>query len=159
MSRCYICMGSSAPAFFCHINCFLSYRAGKRQFFSSSRPRQIHHEPQRYPEFPSKYNKSSLNWCCSETRSSLQSKNFYSWPSFSIFSSFPTWYCLLSDKWQEQWGMLFLWETHVAFHAHFYSFSHPQWGFISRCALKLLSQMTGPEVDWVTFSIVLAQMN
>lgn len=89
--------GIFSPAFSCHMNCSQSHGAAKLQFSSSSRSRQIHQQPQSCPEFPPKFSKSSLNWSCSQTCSSLQRKNFHSLSNFSIFSNFPAWYCLFSN--------------------------------------------------------------
>lgn len=93
-----MCMGSSASAFSCHMQCSQSHWAGKIQFSCSSRSRQIHWEPQQScPEFTPKLSKSLLNWRCSEGNTVFFVKKTYSSHNFSIFSNFPVWYCLFTQ--------------------------------------------------------------
>lgn len=73
------------------MKCSQSHRAGKLRFSSSSRSRQTHQETQSCPEFPSKFNKISRNWSCSETHS-LQEIIFISDPAS------PSLVILLHDK-------------------------------------------------------------
>lgn len=87
-THCHKCMGSSAPAFSCHMNCSQSHRAGKLQLSSSSRSRQIQQEPLSYPEFPSKFIRKSLELLWNTFF--FAKEEFLFSTNFASFSNFPT---------------------------------------------------------------------